>query len=63
MAWRNKAIKAGTKPNKKFGIEGGNQDIKHKILDSAYTRATKQNIIRIYDEVGTEGGMAGIIIF
>ena len=48
-----KAIKAGTKPNKKLGIEGQTQDIKQKILGSDYTRATKKNIIRIYDEVGT----------
>lgn len=49
-----KAIKAGTKPNKKLGIEGQTQDMKQKILGSGYSRATKQNIIRIYDEVGTE---------
>ena len=46
-----KAIKAGTKPNKKLGIEGQTQDIKQKILGSDYTRVTKKNIIRIYDEV------------
>ena len=49
-----KAIKAGTKPNKKLGIEGQTQDIKQKILGSGYSRTTKQNIIRIYDEVRTE---------
>lgn len=49
-----KAIKARTKPNKKLGIEGKTQDIKQKILGSGYSRTTKQNIIRIYDEVRTE---------
>ena len=49
-----KVIKEGTKPNKKIGIEGQTQDIKQKILGSGYSRATKQNIIRIYEEVGTE---------
>ena len=31
-----KAIKAGTKPNKKLGIEGQTQDMKQKILGSGY---------------------------
>lgn len=49
-----KAIKEGAKPNKKLGIEGQTKDVKQKIWGSGYSRATKQNIIRIYDEVGTE---------
>jgi predicted HTH transcriptional regulator len=49
-----KAIKKETKPNKKIGIEGQTQDIKQKILCSDYSRATKQNLIKIYDKIGTE---------
>ncbi len=48
------AIKNETKPNKKLGIEGQTQDIKQKILGSAYSKATKRNLIRIYDEIGSE---------
>ena len=49
-----KAIKAGIKPNQKLGIKGQTQDIKQRILSSGYTNATNQNLLRIYDQVGTE---------
>lgn len=47
-------LKNGTKPNKKLGIEGQTQDIKLKVMDSGYTKATKQNILKIYDKIGVE---------
>lgn len=47
-------IKMGTKPKKKVGIEDQTQDIKQKILGSTYSKLTKQNLIKIYEAVGTE---------
>ncbi len=47
-------IKSGVKPNKKLGIGGQTQDIKQKILGSDYSNTTKQNLIKIYHEIGTE---------
>lgn len=47
-------IKNGTKTRQNLGITSQTQDIKQIILDSDYSKNIKQNLIRIYDEVGTE---------
>ncbi len=47
-------IKNGTKPKKNVWIESETKDFKHKILDSEYTKKIKQNILKIYEEIGTE---------
>ena len=47
-------IKNGTKPKKKVWIENETKDFKHKILDSGYTKKIKQNILKLYEEIGTE---------
>lgn len=46
-------IKHGTKPKKNVWIENETKDIKQKILDSEFSKTTKQNILKIYEEVGT----------
>lgn len=47
-------IKNGTKPKKKVWIENETKDFKQKILDSRYTNKTKQNILKLYEKIGTE---------
>lgn len=47
-------IKNGTKPKKKVWIENETKDFKQKILDSGYTKKIKQNILNLYEEIGTE---------
>lgn len=47
-------IKHGAKPKKNVWIENETKDLKHKILDSKYSKTIKQNILKIYEEVGTE---------
>ena len=47
-------IKNGTKPKKKVWIENETKDFKQKILDSEYTKKIKQNIMKLYDAIGTE---------
>lgn len=47
-------IKNGTKPKKNVWIENETKDFKDKILDSEYTKKIKQNILTIYEEIGTE---------
>ena len=47
-------IKHGAKPKKKVWIETETKDFKQKILDSGYTKKIKQNILKIYEEIGTE---------
>ena len=47
-------IKNGTKPKKKVWIEDETKDFKHKILDSGYTNKIKQNVLKLYEEIGTE---------
>lgn len=47
-------IKNGTKPKKKVWIENETKDFKQKILDSGYTKKIKQNILKLYEEIGTE---------
>lgn len=49
-----KEIKDGKISQKNVGIESQTQDIKQKILDSNYSKTIKQNLIRLYDKVGTE---------
>ena len=47
-------IKNGTKPKKKVWIENETKDFKQKILDSGYTKKIKQNILKLYEKIGTE---------
>ena len=47
-------IKNGSKPKKKVWIENETKDFKHKILDSGYTKKIKQNILKLYEKIGTE---------
>ena len=47
-------IKNGTKPKKKVWIENETKDFKQKIMDSRYTKKIKQNILKLYEEIGTE---------
>lgn len=47
-------IKNGTKPKKKVWIETETKDFKQKILDSGYTNKIKQNVLKLYEEIGTE---------
>lgn len=47
-------IKNGTKPKKNVWIKNETKDFKHKILDSGYTKKIKQNILKLYEEIGTE---------
>lgn len=47
-------IKNGTKPKKKVWIENETQSFKQKILASGYSKRIKQNILKLYDEIGTE---------
>lgn len=47
-------IKNGTKPKKNVWIENETKDFKDKILNSEYTKKIKQNILKIYEEIGTE---------
>lgn len=57
-----KSIKEADKPKEKLGIESQSQDIKQKILESGYSKTTKQNLITIYNEIGTEVfGNSGIV--
>ena len=46
----------GLKPNpkKKLWIETESKEIKDKILNSRYSKTTKQNLLRIYEEVRNE---------
>ncbi|MBR5368909.1 MAG: putative DNA binding domain-containing protein [Lachnospiraceae bacterium] len=47
-------IKNGGKPKKKVWIENETKVFKKKILDSGYTPRIIQNILKLYEEVGTE---------
>lgn len=47
-------IKNGTNPKEKVWIESETKDFKQKILDSTYSKTIKQNILRLYEEIGTE---------
>lgn len=47
-------IKHGAKPKKNVWIENETKDLKQKIMDSEYSKTIKQNILKIYEEVGTE---------
>ena len=47
-------IKNGTKPKKQVWIEHETKDIKQKIIDSKYTKKTRENILKLYEEVRTE---------
>ena len=47
-------IKNGTKPKKNVWIENETKDFKQKILNSEYSKKTKQNIFKLYEEIGTE---------
>ena len=47
-------IKNGGKPKKNVWIENETKDFKEKILDSGYTKKIKQNILKLYDGIGTE---------
>ena len=47
-------IKHGTKPKNDVWIENESKDIKLKILDSEYSKTIKQNMLKIYEGVGTE---------
>ena len=47
-------IKNGTNPKGKVWIENETKDFKQKILDSRYTDKIKQNILKLYDVIGTE---------
>ena len=47
-------IKNGTKPKKKVWIENETKDFKQKILGSGYTKKIKQNVLKLYEEIGTE---------
>ncbi|MBE5848562.1 MAG: hypothetical protein E7298_00160 [Lachnospiraceae bacterium] len=47
-------IKNGSKPKKKAWIETETKDFKQKILDSGYTNKIKQNVLKLYEEIGTE---------
>ena len=47
-------IKNGAKPKKKVWIENESKDFKRKILDSGYSKKIKQNIMKLYEEIGTE---------
>ncbi|MBR0091097.1 MAG: putative DNA binding domain-containing protein [Lachnospiraceae bacterium] len=47
-------IKNGSKPKEKVWIENETKDFKQRILGSGYTKKTKQNILKLFEEVGTE---------
>ena len=47
-------IKKGAKPKEKVWIESETKDFKEKILDSYYSSTTKQNMISLYETIGTE---------
>ena len=47
-------IKNGTKPKKKIWIENETKEFKERILNSAYSKSIKQNILKLYEEIGTE---------
>ena len=47
-------LKNGTKPKKKVWIESETKDFKQKIIDSGYSKNIKQNILKLYEEIGTE---------
>lgn len=47
-------IKNGTKPKKEVWIESESKDFKQKILDSDCSKKIKQNILKLYDEIGIE---------
>ena len=48
------AIKNGTNPQKKQGIEGETLVFKKKISDSGYSKKIKNNMLLLYKEIGTE---------
>ena len=47
-------IKNKTNPKKKVWIENETKDYKQIILDSGYSKTIKQNILKLYEEIGTE---------
>ena len=48
------AIKQGTNPQKKLGIEDETLIFKKKINDSGYSQKIKNNIMMLYNEIGVE---------
>ena len=46
--------KNGSNPKKSLWIETESKEIKDKILNSEYSKTTKQNLLRIYEEVRNE---------
>ena len=46
--------KNGSNPKKSLWIETESKEIKDKILNSRYSKTTKQNLLRIYEEVRNE---------
>ena len=47
-------IKKGAKPRNNVWIEHETKELKKAILESGYTNKTKQNILKLYELVGTE---------
>ena len=47
-------IKNESKPKKKVWIENETKDFKLKIMDSGYSKKIKQNILKLYENIGTE---------
>ena len=47
-------IKNETKPKKKVWIESETKDFKQKILDSGCSKNIKQNVLKLYEEIGAE---------
>ena len=47
-------IKNGVKPKKNIWIDNETQDYKHKIMDSGYSKTVKQNMLKLYERIGTD---------
>lgn len=47
-------IKNDANPKKKTGIESQTQEIKQIIMDSHYSSSTKQKLVRIFEQLGSE---------
>ena len=48
------SLKNGANPKKDVWIESETKVFKLKILDSEYSKSIKQNILKLYEEIGTE---------
>ncbi|WP_051200888.1 RNA-binding domain-containing protein [Butyrivibrio sp. XPD2002] len=46
-------IKNGSKPKKNVWIESETKDFKQKILDSGFSKNIKQNMLKLYEQIGT----------